>query len=173
MARSAKSQSDSHESVPARRSGESTRLDTAVASHPTVMRVLLVEDDEAIAAGLCFFLEEAGYLVEWSQVGSGVISKVIAEPPNLLILDVQLGDADGRGIYRSLRNAGCSYRSCWSAAARSSPPESSTMLPWRNRSPSPSFSVRPRRSWRPCSPLVGHDDPSSPRVNARVIAFRP
>ena len=106
MPRSAKSQFDSQRSDPARRSGESTGLDAAATSHSAAMRVLLVEDDETIAAGLCFFLEEAGYLVEWSQVGSGVINKVIAEPPNLLILDVQLGDADGREIYRSLRNAG-------------------------------------------------------------------
>jgi DNA-binding response OmpR family regulator len=106
MARSTKTQSASLNST-ARRPVRNAGTDVIEASHPApTMRVLLVEDDETIAAGLSFFLEEAGYLVDWSQVGAGITTKVIDEPPDLLILDVQLGDADGREIYRALRNAG-------------------------------------------------------------------
>lgn len=68
-------------------------------------RVLLVEDDETIAVGLSMFLEEAGYAVEWSASGVGILERVAADPPSLLILDVQLGDADGRDIYRAVRRA--------------------------------------------------------------------
>jgi len=69
------------------------------------VRVLLVEDDETIAAGLSLFLEEAGYAVEWSPSGVGIAERVCSNPPDLLILDVQLGDADGREIYRAVRHA--------------------------------------------------------------------
>ncbi|MEO8378873.1 MAG: response regulator [Acidobacteriota bacterium] len=70
-------------------------------------QILVVEDEEPIAAGLTECLEAEGFTVEWLSSGAGVESRILANPPLLLIMDVQLGDANGHAIYCALRAAGC------------------------------------------------------------------
>jgi DNA-binding response OmpR family regulator len=66
-------------------------------------RILLVEDDEGVGPALSFVLEDAGYEVEWLSDGVQVLERVQAGPPDLVILDIHLGEMDGRTIYRRLR----------------------------------------------------------------------
>jgi two-component system alkaline phosphatase synthesis response regulator PhoP len=72
--------------------------------HSIGKRILLVEDDVAVATGLSFLLEDAGCAVDWASSGSGVMERIRQTTPDLVMLDVELGDADGRDIYRHLRN---------------------------------------------------------------------
>jgi two-component system, cell cycle sensor histidine kinase and response regulator CckA len=65
-------------------------------------RVLLVEDDPVIADALLFALEDR-YEVTWSDHGDEVVERVRELRPQLVLLDVQLPNADGREIYASLR----------------------------------------------------------------------
>jgi DNA-binding response OmpR family regulator len=59
------------------------------------MRVLVVDDDRATREGLSELLEEAGY--ESTSVGSfqDALRILRTRPPDLLITDVDLNEADG------------------------------------------------------------------------------
>ena len=65
-------------------------------------RLLMVEDDPGVAESLMLMLGDT-YAIEWSSRGLGVLDKVRASTPDLVMLDVQLQDADGVSIYRQLR----------------------------------------------------------------------
>ncbi len=69
-------------------------------------RILLVEDNEELAAGIRHNLELEGYLVEWRADGPSGLEAARAEPPDLLVLDVMLPGLDGFQILRALRDEG-------------------------------------------------------------------
>lgn len=66
-------------------------------------RLLLIEDDAAIAEPLCFALERAGHVVTHLLLGSEVPAWVEAHRPDLLILDVGLPDISGFEVLARLR----------------------------------------------------------------------
>ncbi len=66
--------------------------------------ILVVEDDEAIAAGLGRVLEGQGYAVRLLRRGAGAVSA--ADPSvGLVVLDLGLPDVDGLDVCRRLRAA--------------------------------------------------------------------
>jgi two-component system, OmpR family, alkaline phosphatase synthesis response regulator PhoP len=69
-------------------------------------RILVVEDDESIALGLKMNLEEEGYLVETVDDGETGLDRALAEPPDLLILDVMLPKQNGFEVVTHLREKG-------------------------------------------------------------------
>lgn len=71
-------------------------------------RLLIVEDEEHIAAGLRFNLEAEGYDVDIEESGEGALDRLIrgAAPIDLLLLDVMLPGIDGFEVVRTLRDAG-------------------------------------------------------------------
>lgn len=66
-------------------------------------RLLVVEDDAAIAAPLCFALERAGHEVCHVLLGGEALARVQAAPPDLVILDVGLPDIGGFEVLARLR----------------------------------------------------------------------
>ena len=64
------------------------------------MRILLVEDEDAIAEPLAEALRREGYAVE--RVASGAAALAASEP-DLVLLDLRLPDADGLDVCRELR----------------------------------------------------------------------
>lgn len=72
----------------------------------SVSRLLLVEDDDAIAGPLVRALAAQGYDVE--RVGGGVaaIDRVAAGDVDLVLLDLTLPDRDGLDVCRDLRRVG-------------------------------------------------------------------
>jgi DNA-binding response OmpR family regulator len=66
--------------------------------------VLLVEDDDAIAAGLVRVLEGQGHPVERLATGSGAVAAA-SDGVGLVILDLGLPDIDGLELCRRLRVA--------------------------------------------------------------------
>lgn len=66
-------------------------------------RLLVVEDDAAIAAPLCFALERAGHEVCHVLLGGEALVRVQAAPPDLVILDVGLPDIGGFEVLARLR----------------------------------------------------------------------
>jgi DNA-binding response OmpR family regulator len=66
--------------------------------------ILVVDDDEAISAGLTRVLESQGYFVRRLDRGAGAVA---AAKPNieLVVLDLGLPDIDGIDVCRKLRNA--------------------------------------------------------------------
>lgn len=73
---------------------------------PAAPRVLVVEDDEAIAQGLVFNLERKGYLVEASSDGLDALTRIQATSFDLVLLDVRLPGIDGFEVCQRLRQAG-------------------------------------------------------------------
>lgn len=66
------------------------------------LRVLLVEDDDAVSAGLRAILEINGNSVTLARSGAEFISAVHAFRPDAIVMDVGLPDCDGVDLYRSL-----------------------------------------------------------------------
>jgi len=68
--------------------------------HDLHMRVLLVEDEEAIAEPLADRLRREGYVVTW--VGNAA-DAIAASEHDLVLLDLRLPDRDGFEVCRELR----------------------------------------------------------------------
>lgn len=67
------------------------------------MRVLVVEDDEGIAAGLALSLRQHGHALDQAGSVAAAWSMLQAEPFDLLLLDLGLPDGDGTELLRRLR----------------------------------------------------------------------
>ncbi len=72
----------------------------------TTPRVLVVEDDLDLRTVLIRGLTEEGFTTTGLGTGGEVLERVGADPPDLLILDVGLPDADGRDVCQALRAQG-------------------------------------------------------------------
>src|ERR1017187_3492552 len=66
-------------------------------------RILLVEDEETLAAGLEFNLIDEGYLVKWARDGREALKIFDTDAFDLLILDVMLPYFDGFEIAEKIR----------------------------------------------------------------------
>lgn len=66
--------------------------------------MLVVEDDDAIASGLCRVLEGQGFRVKRLDRGGPAVAKA-ADPVRVVILDLGLPDVDGIDVCRWLRRA--------------------------------------------------------------------
>lgn len=70
-------------------------------------RILLVEDNEELAAGIRHNLELEGYDVSCAADGPGGLDAARTTAPDLLILDVMLPGMDGFQVLKTLRAEGC------------------------------------------------------------------
>jgi DNA-binding response OmpR family regulator len=71
----------------------------------TDARVLLVEDDADLATLLALHLREAGYAVEAVADGALALQRALAEPFDLVVLDLMLPGMGGMEVCRRLREA--------------------------------------------------------------------
>lgn len=67
-------------------------------------RVMLVEDEPNIAESLRFILERAGFEVRIESNGSAALDRILADPPDTLVLDVMLPGLDGFDVLRRIRS---------------------------------------------------------------------
>ncbi|WP_296198249.1 response regulator transcription factor, partial [uncultured Microbacterium sp.] len=72
----------------------------------TAARILVVDDEPNIRDLLQTGLRFAGYQVKTVGGGSGAISAVLEEEPDLIVLDVMLPDMNGFSVTKRLRSAG-------------------------------------------------------------------
>ena len=81
---------------------------SAVAHTSTVsgLRILLVEDDLELRELLARGLEHEGFAVVGARTGSEAMQRVRDAPPDALVIDVGLPDADGRDLCQALRARG-------------------------------------------------------------------
>jgi len=66
-------------------------------------RILIIEDDDDIREIICYVLNLEGFKVYEHNRGLGAIEQVEQIHPDLILLDVILGDADGRDICKELK----------------------------------------------------------------------
>lgn len=69
-------------------------------------RVLLVEDEQALAVGLVDVLRVKGYEVDWESRGDEGLVKARAEGYDLILLDAELPGCGGFEILKALRSQG-------------------------------------------------------------------
>jgi two-component system alkaline phosphatase synthesis response regulator PhoP len=69
-------------------------------------RILVVEDDAAVAKGLIFGLENEGYQVRWAKRGREAVEAVWSDSPQLILLDIRLPDISGFDVCSILRARG-------------------------------------------------------------------
>lgn len=70
---------------------------------PAGARVLLVEDEPALAAAVAEALTDAGYRIERAADGEEALERVAGRPFDLVICDLKMPRLDGRAFYRLLR----------------------------------------------------------------------
>jgi DNA-binding response OmpR family regulator len=68
------------------------------------MRLLLVEDDPMIGAGLQLGLQREGYAVDWMTNGRSALAALQLAAYGLLLLDLGLPDEDGLDLLRGVRH---------------------------------------------------------------------
>jgi two-component system OmpR family response regulator len=67
------------------------------------MKILIVEDDATLAAGLTKALAHAGFAVDGATNGNDAIHHVAALAPDIVVLDLGLPDMDGVELLKRLR----------------------------------------------------------------------
>lgn len=67
-------------------------------------KIMILEDDEATAELMKFYLQEEGFEVVVSSRGTSFITKAAECQPDLITLDVLLPDANGFSIFKKLQN---------------------------------------------------------------------
>jgi DNA-binding response OmpR family regulator len=71
----------------------------------TIKHILVIDDDESIRDVIKMILDDEGYAVRELDNGhqAEVEDAISADPPDLILLDVMLGDSDGRDVCRELK----------------------------------------------------------------------
>ncbi|HEX3577175.1 MAG TPA: ATP-binding protein, partial [Thermoanaerobaculia bacterium] len=77
--------------------------DAGIQSENAFHRLLIVEDDESVSAGVAALLEMEGLVVQVTDRGDAVVQAVISFRPDAVILDLTLPDIDGTEVFRLLR----------------------------------------------------------------------
>ena len=66
-------------------------------------KILVVEDDLALSAGLCFELDMSGYLTVAAYTGKKARQLLLTDPFELVLLDVNLPDESGFELCREIK----------------------------------------------------------------------
>ena len=69
-------------------------------------RILIVEDERAVARGLEYGLESEGFAVLLAENGSKALDLARTQKPHLILLDIRLPDISGFDVCRQLRGEG-------------------------------------------------------------------
>ena len=69
-------------------------------------KILIVEDERAVARGLEYGLTAEGFSVVWARSGGEALSLTRSDAPQLIVLDIRLPDINGFDVCRTLRREG-------------------------------------------------------------------
>jgi signal transduction histidine kinase len=89
---------------PGRGSEFVVRLPAAPSAEGGAPRVLLVDDDDDVRVALQAFLRASGCVVRGVRGGAEALREVAPFAPAVVLLDVHLGDMDGREVARRIRH---------------------------------------------------------------------
>lgn len=67
-------------------------------------RILIVEDDENVRDTMELLLSQAGFSVFTCSTGKDIFNTLTTTAPDVILLDVLLGDLDGRDICKAIKN---------------------------------------------------------------------
>ena len=69
-----------------------------------MQRILAVDDDKDILEILQYILEDSGYEVETLSDGLLLFDKIREHTPDLILLDIMLGNVDGRELCKDVKS---------------------------------------------------------------------
>lgn len=69
-------------------------------------RLLVVDDDEGLLVLISETLRSEGYPVAMARSGAQALARIAENPPDLMLLDLQLNDVGGRALIEQLEAAG-------------------------------------------------------------------
>jgi len=69
-------------------------------------RILIVEDERAVARGLEYGLQNEGFTVLWAKTGQQALDMARSQDPHLILLDIRLPDLGGFDVCRRIRAEG-------------------------------------------------------------------
>ncbi|WEA00798.1 response regulator [Mucilaginibacter sp. SJ] len=67
-------------------------------------RILAVDDDKDILEIIKYILEDSGYEVDTLTEGRNLFDRIKQHEPDLILLDIMLGNLDGRELCKTLKN---------------------------------------------------------------------
>ncbi|MBV6521794.1 MAG: Chemotaxis response regulator protein-glutamate methylesterase [Gemmatimonadaceae bacterium] len=67
-------------------------------------RILIADDDSTVLQTMTWLLKEHGYEVDAIADGTSVLPAMVASPPDLVLLDVMLPDADGYQLLEQIKS---------------------------------------------------------------------
>ncbi len=67
-------------------------------------KILVVDDEKDIVEFMSSFLEDNGYQVNSAGNGVDAMESIEKDRPDLILLDLQMPEETGTGLYRKLRN---------------------------------------------------------------------
>ena len=118
-------------------------------------RLLVVEDDPALARGLDDNFRDEGYEVRIVGHGDEALPAVAAFRPDLLVLDIMLPGRSGLDILRDLRARGDDLRANSGTTAWQSHPPPARSATWGPRRGAPALRSRATRAVTPRSKVIG------------------
>ena len=68
-----------------------------------MQRILVVDDDRDILEVIKYILEDSGYEVDTLSDGHNLLDKIREKTPDLLLLDIMLGNMDGRELCKIVK----------------------------------------------------------------------
>ena len=71
------------------------------------MRIAVVEDNEPLARGIAYALQDEGHAVDLHHDGMDGLENVLATMPDAIVLDLNLPGLDGIEVLRQARERGC------------------------------------------------------------------
>ena len=77
---------------------------------PPDMRVLVIEDEKQLAGHVSRVLFRYGHAVSTRHDGPSGLAAALADPPDLIVLDLNLPRLDGLSLLATLRRSGSSTR---------------------------------------------------------------
>ena len=69
-----------------------------------IKHILVVEDDENIREVLEYILNDSGYKVNSTATAQDFFKRIEASDPDLIILDINLPDGDGRELCKAIKS---------------------------------------------------------------------
>src|SRR6266849_5348060 len=95
-------------------------------AEPAAAKILVADDDQSLVRTLSWILKENGYDVVTAPGGEGLLDKLEAERPNLLLLDIMMPKVDGLQLLAKLK-ADDRFRDVPVLMISSMPPEEATV----------------------------------------------
>lgn len=72
-------------------------------THPEPRVILIAERDQTVRALQQFFLDRAGFSVEFADDGQAALERALAAPPALVVTEILIPRLDGLALCRRLR----------------------------------------------------------------------